>query len=63
MGNKGLKQRIKSLEKRILEHKRKISLEKKKTFPDQQLITHWEREIKAFQSSIEKAKKRLGDKK
>ncbi|MQL52938.1 hypothetical protein GFC01_11840 [Desulfofundulus thermobenzoicus] len=60
MGKKGLKSRIKSLEKRIKEHQEKIIAEKAKTYPNEGLISHWDKEIKAFQKSIESAKKRMG---
>ena len=60
MGSKGLKQRILSLERRIAEHKEKISAEKSRDNPDGRLIAHWENEIKAFQRGIDRARKRLG---
>lgn len=60
MGSKGLKQRILSLEGRIAEHEEKISAERIRDDPDGKLIAHWEREIKAFQKGIDRAKKRLG---
>ena len=42
MGKKGLKSRIKSLEKRIKEHQEKIIAEKAKTYPNEGLISHWD---------------------
>lgn len=62
MGSKGLKQRILSLERRILEHKEKISAERARSNPDDELIAHWEKEIKAFQNGVDRARKRLGGK-
>ena len=60
MGSKGLKQRVLSLERRIAEHKEKISAERARDNPDDKLIAHWEKEISAFQNGIDRAKKRLG---
>lgn len=59
MGIKALKQRILSLEKRIAEHSEKILNEMSKDNPDNKLIAHWEKEIRAFTKSIEIARKRL----
>ena len=44
------------------EHRAKIAQEQQKATPDVGLIRHWEREIVAFQSGIERALKRLGEK-
>ncbi len=63
MGNKGLKQRLSSLERRTAEHKKKISVENDRDNPDDKLITHWEKEIEAFQKGIDRARKRLGGRK
>jgi len=60
VGSKGLKQRILSLERRITEHEEKISAERIRGNPDDKLVAHWEKEIKAFQKGIDRAKKRLG---
>lgn len=59
MGERALEKRIKSLLRRVREHKLKIKREKLKSFPDFRLIGHWEAEINAFQKSIETAQKRL----
>ena len=40
----------------------KIRNEREKDKPDEGLITHWEREIRAFQEGIRKAKRKLGGK-
>ena len=48
------------LQKRIHEHEQKITLERRKTQPDEGLMGHWETEIRPFRKGIEKANKRLG---
>ncbi|WP_228024299.1 hypothetical protein [Synechocystis salina] len=48
------------MEARIAEHREKISLESKRESPDQTLIYHWQKEIKAFEKGIQQALKRLG---
>ena len=60
MGKKHFKKAISSLEVRIAEHQTKIRLELNKEFPDQGLINHWQKEIKAFEKGIQQALKRLG---
>ena len=59
MGKRALKKRINSLLRRMREHKLKIKREMNRPGPDIFLINHWEAEIKAFQKSIETARKRL----
>jgi hypothetical protein len=60
MGNHSLKRRIAGLSKQIEIHKRKIVNEKSKKTPDYGLIHHWEKEVAAYEKSIERAKRRLG---
>ncbi|MBP0015518.1 MAG: hypothetical protein J7545_00900 [Roseofilum sp. SBFL] len=60
MGKSHFKKAILSLEARIAEHQEKIRLELNKEFPDQGLINHWQKEIKAFEKGIQQALKRLG---
>ncbi|WP_346290761.1 hypothetical protein [Sphaerothrix gracilis] len=60
MGKKNHKKAIRSLNQRIAEHQEKIRLELEKDSPDQGLINHWEKEIRAFEKGIQQAKKRLG---
>lgn len=60
MGNKNHKKAIRSLNQRIAEHQEKIRLESEKDFPDEGLIKHWEKEIRAFEKAIQQARKRLG---
>ena len=62
MGSKGPKQRILSLERRIVEHKEKIPAERARGNPDDKLIAHWEKEIEAFQNGIDRARERSGGK-
>ncbi|BAY94422.1 MULTISPECIES: hypothetical protein [unclassified Tolypothrix] len=61
MGKKHHKKAIDSLTQRIIEHREKIRLELGKDFPDEGLIRHWEKEIRAFEKAIEQARKRLGE--
>jgi hypothetical protein len=60
MGKARYRRKMESLEARIREHLEKINQEKQKATPDEGLIRHWEREIKAFQKGIRRAQKRLG---
>ena len=60
MGKKNHKKAIRSLNQRITEHQEKIRLELEKELPDEGLIEHWEKEIKAFEKGIQQAMKRLG---
>ncbi len=60
MGKKNHKKAIRTLTQRIAEHQAKIMLEYQKTFPDEGLIEHWPKEIRAFEKGIEPARKRLG---
>jgi peptidoglycan hydrolase CwlO-like protein len=58
MGKARYRRKIESLEAQIQEYQEKI--ERRKATPDEGLIYHWEREIKAFQDSIHRAQKRIG---
>ncbi|HIK19194.1 MAG TPA: hypothetical protein IGS53_28475 [Leptolyngbyaceae cyanobacterium M33_DOE_097] len=60
MGKKNHKKAIRSLNRRIDEHREKIRLEYEKDAPDEGLIRHWETEIRAFEKGIQQALKRLG---
>jgi hypothetical protein len=62
MGKRRYRRKKASLEARIKEHREKIAQEQRKVRPDMGLIQHWEREIVAFQSGIERAQRRLGEK-
>ncbi len=61
MGKKNHRKAIRILTQRITEHQEKIRLELEKESPDQGLITHWEKEISAFEKGIQQAQKRLGN--
>ncbi|MBE8996956.1 MULTISPECIES: hypothetical protein [unclassified Nostoc] len=60
MSKKHHQKAIKSLTQRITEHQEKIRLESEKSFPDEGLIKHWEKEIRAFDKAMQQARKRLG---
>ena len=60
MSKRRLRHRIASLEMRLMEHEEKILKERSKSNPNERLIIHWEKEIKAFREGIERAEKRLG---
>ncbi|MDZ8032878.1 hypothetical protein [Nostoc sp. DedSLP04] len=51
---------IESLTQRITEHQEHIRLESEKSFADEGLIKHLEKEIRAFDKAIQQARKRLG---
>ena len=59
MGKRRYERKKESLELRIDEHHRKIELERKKHTPDEGLIHHWEKEIKAFEGGVRKAQRQL----
>ncbi len=61
MGKRRYRRKKESLEARIREHRDKIRVERRKAAPDEGLIRHWEREIAAFQTGIQRAQKRLGE--
>ena len=60
MGKKNHRKAIESLKKRITEHQNKIKSELAKENPDGGLINHWQVEIRAFETGIQRALKRLG---
>jgi hypothetical protein len=62
IGKRRYRRKKASLEARIKEYPEKIAQEQRKAIPDVRLIRHWEREIAAFQSGIERTQKRLGEK-
>ncbi|TAN45596.1 MAG: hypothetical protein EPN22_02220 [Nitrospirae bacterium] len=59
MGKKQFKKQINSLKEQISEHELKITAELQKKSPNDKLISHWRREIEAFNEGIIKAQKRL----
>ena len=62
MGKNHFQKAISSLQARIAEHQEKIKLELERELPDQGLIHHWQKEIRAFEKGIKRALKRLGKK-
>ncbi|MEH2044947.1 hypothetical protein [Nostoc sp.] len=48
MSKKHHQKTIESLAQRITKHQEKIRLESEKSFPDEDLIKYWEKEICAF---------------
>lgn len=62
MGKRRYQRKSDSLGERIAEHEAKIRREREKDRPDEGLIAHWEREIRAFREGMRKAQKRLGEK-
>lgn len=52
-------QSLESLRWRINEHLDKIEEERQKTFPNKQVIRHWEKEIKAFSVQLHRLEQRL----
>ncbi len=58
MGRRRYRKQEKSLRERLSEHRRKITRELQKPFPDEGLILYWRREIKAFEKGIDRARRR-----
>jgi hypothetical protein len=52
LGKKNHRKAIRSLTQRIEEHQEKIRLELERERPDQGLIDHWQKEIRAFEKGI-----------
>ncbi len=61
MGRKELRKKVHTLDERIREHEAKILLERVLDHPNEGRIRHWEAEIRAFRSAIDRARKRLGE--
>ena len=62
MGKKELRKRIRHLAQRVQEHREKIQREQARPKPNEGAVRHWEAELKAFLESINRARKRLGEK-
>jgi hypothetical protein len=62
LGKRRYRRRIEKLEEMVREHQQKIGIERAKDKPNEGLIGHWEKEIRAFLDGIKKANKRLGKK-
>ena len=52
MGKKEKRKGIETLKLRIREHRKKIADEKSYPVPNEGLIKHWEREMRAFEKDI-----------
>jgi hypothetical protein len=63
MGKKEQRKKIRTLEQRIREHGTKILVERARAQPDEGRIRHLDTEIRAFRDGIERARKRLGERK
>ena len=58
VGKRRYRRQERSLRERVREHRGKIRVELRKPLPDDRLIRYWEREIRAFEKGIERARKR-----
>jgi hypothetical protein len=56
---KQLRKRIRGLNIPLQEHLEKIALERSKEQPDEGLIHHWEKEVRAWQHEIRRLEQRL----
>lgn len=61
MSKRRYRRREQSLRQRLQEHTEKIEAERAKSVPDEGLIRYWKKEMKAFETGIERARKRLGN--
>ena len=59
MKRKKLQKKIESLKEQIEGHREKIKVERQKSFPNEGCISHWEKEIIAFEKQIENVIKKL----
>jgi len=50
---------MESLRDRVREHLLKIRTERMKAFPNDGLIHYWEREVRAFEEGVARARRRL----
>jgi hypothetical protein len=57
--NKHIRNRIRGLSIPLQEHLEKIALERSKVQPDEGLIQHWEKEVRAWQHEIQRLEQRL----
>jgi peptidoglycan hydrolase CwlO-like protein len=59
MGNRQVREVIEGLRRQVLLHQEKIRSEQAKQHPEQGRIAHWEREIQAFTTRIQRLESRL----
>ncbi len=57
--NKQLRDRLRSLERKIAQHRKKIELERIASSPDLGLIGHWRHEIETWKRDRQKLRRRL----
>jgi hypothetical protein len=57
--SKHLRNRIRGLSIPLQEHLEKIALERSKTNPDEGLMSHWNKEVRAWQQEIQRLEQRL----
>ena len=57
--NKDTRKRVRSYERRLAEHHEKVAAELRKPNPDYGLIRHWEGEMRGFEKTLARLKKRL----
>jgi hypothetical protein len=62
MGKRRYHRQEQSLRERLEEHLSKITVEQAKASPDENLIRYWEREVKAFEMEIARARSKQGKK-
>ena len=62
VGKRRYRRQERSLIERLREHVAKVEAEQAKNLPDEGLIRYWEREIKAFEAGIARARRRLRSK-
>jgi hypothetical protein len=62
VGKRRYRRQEQSLLDRVREHLAKVEAERAKEFPDEGLIGYWEREIKAFEVGIARARRKQGNK-
>jgi hypothetical protein len=57
--SKHLRNRIRGLSIPLQEHLEKIALERSKPNPDEDLIQHWNKEVRAWQHEVQRLEQRL----
>ena len=62
MGNRPTRRAIEGLKAQIAAHQAKIAVERAKISPDEELISHWEKETLAFADRLERLEMRLSRK-
>ena len=60
VGKRRYRRQEQNLLRRVEEHTEKIRAERSKRAPDERLIAYWERELRAFEAGITRARQRQG---